>query len=143
MAPEVLAENVMYTTASDIFSFGHLSLYTILQQFPVPTAPTSIDHNNPGVVVGHSEVQRRSQYIQQLSQLLGSATHPVVQVITQCIQNVPVQRPSARQVLHELEDEWMEIEGLHEQTKLELMVTTKFLTTQSSELEVVIDKYSC
>ncbi len=68
MPPEALAGNPQYNAAIDMFSFGHLTLFTIVQAFPYPTRP---DPNNPGMVIGLTEVQRRSEQMEQLARHLG------------------------------------------------------------------------
>ncbi len=103
MPPEALDERPRYCTAIDLFSFGHLSLFSIVQDFPFPTAPTCVDPSNPGIVLARTEVQRRSRQMEQLSQQLGGERHSLVQMVTQCLHNDPRQRPSARQVLSQLE----------------------------------------
>ncbi len=103
MPPEVLEEHPQCNATIDVFSFGHLALYTLVQSFPYPTAPTHTDPNNPGMIVGVTEVQRRSRQMEQLVRQLGGQGHPLVQLVTQCLHNDPRQRPSARQVLSQLE----------------------------------------
>ncbi len=122
MPPEVLEENPAYNTPMDMFSFGHLALYTVVQDFPYPTAPNRIDPNNPGMLVARSEIQRRSKQIKQLSQQLGGERHPLVQLVTLCLHNDPRQRPSARQVLTQLEGTRAQIEDRYQDmSKLELI----------------------
>ncbi len=122
MPPEVFELNPKYNTAIDIFSFGHLTLYTLVQDFPYPTAPTCMDPNHPGVLVARSEVQRRSEQMEQLSRQLGGGRHPLVQLVTQCLHNDPRQRPSARQVLSQLEGMRAHIEDPYQDmSKLELI----------------------
>ncbi len=120
MPPEFnLEEN---NTAIDVFSFGHLVLYTIVQDFPYPSPAVVMDPDNPGVLVARSEVQRRSRQMEQLSQQLGGETHSLVQLVTQCLHNDPRQRPSARQVLSQLEKIRAQIEDPYEGlSKLELI----------------------
>ncbi len=103
MPPEALGRNAKYNAAIDMFSFGHLALYTLVQDFPISTAPTVMDPDNPGVIVACSEVQRRSEQMEQLICQLGGQRHPLVQLVTQCLHNDPRQRPSARQALSQLE----------------------------------------
>ncbi len=51
MPPEALAENPTYNAAIDMFSFGHLALYTIVQDFPYPSPAVVMDPDNPGALV--------------------------------------------------------------------------------------------
>ncbi len=122
MPPEVLEEHPQCNATIDVFSFGHLALYTLVQTFPFPTAPTRTDPNNPGMIVGVTEVQRRSRQMEQLVRQLGGQGHPLVQLVTQCLHNDPRQRPSARQVLSQLERMRTQIEDPYEgMSKLELI----------------------
>ncbi len=122
MPPEALGKNAKYNAAIDMFSFGHLALYTLVQDFPIPTAPTIVDTDNPGLIVACSEVQRRSEQMEQLIRQLGGQRHPLVQLVTQCLHNDPRQRPSARQVLSQLERVRAQIQDPYEgMSKLELI----------------------
>ncbi len=122
MPPEALGKNAKYNATIDMFSFGHLTLYTLVQDFPYPTAPTRPDPSNPGMVIGLTEVQRRSEQMEQLSRQLGGGRHPLVQLVTQCLHNDPRQRPSARQVLSQLEGMRAQIEDPYQHmSKLELI----------------------
>ena len=74
-----------------------------LQVFPGTLLPPNYpDPDNPGRLVGRSEVERRTDYIQPLCEQLGEQ-HPLVQLVCQCLHNVPAQRPSAEELLQQLE----------------------------------------
>ncbi len=119
MPPEALGKNSQYNAAIDMFSFGHLALYTLVQDFPIPTAPTIRDPDNPGMIVACSEVQRRSEQMEQVVRRLGGQRRPLVQLVTQCLHNDPRQRPSARQVLERMRAQIQDpYEGM---SKLELI----------------------
>ena len=121
MPQEAFEENPKYSTTIDMFSFGHLSLFTVIQVFPLPVASNFMDPNNPGVIVARSEIQRRMRHIQQMSKQLGGR-HPLVQLVMQCLQNDPRQRPSASQALHQLGQMRAQIEDPYEHmTKLEMI----------------------
>ena len=123
MPPEFHEWCVGCETSFDIFSFGQLVLYIIVQEFPIPTALTYEDSNKPGVILGHSEVQRRIQHIEKFCRLIGGMAQSLVCVIVQCLQNDPRQRPSAKQVLHQLQYEWIRVDDTFEEmAKVELMV---------------------
>ena len=135
MPPEALEESPRYSTTFDMFSFGHLSLYTIIQEFPAPTAPTFMDPNNPGMVIGRTEIQRRERFIQSMFQQLGRR-HPLAQLVMQCLHNDPRQRPSARQVLHQLEQLRAQITDRYEHmSKLEMIHALREKETRIQELE--------
>ncbi len=64
-------------------------------------------------------MERRRDYIAQLHQQLGQ-DHPLVQLIKRCLGNDPAHRPSAEEVLQQLEQ--VEIEDPYQHlTKLEMI----------------------
>jgi len=79
--------------------------------FPGDLLPSTYPHaDNPERIIGRSEVERRSDYIQLLHGQLGEH-HPLVQLVHQCLQNAPARRPSAEEVLRQLEAVRAQIEG--------------------------------
>ncbi len=104
----------------DVFSFGQLSLYTLVHEYPAPTAPTFVDPNS---VVARTESQRRAHYIQKLPGMLVGTSEAVMHLIQQCLQNDPVRCPSTQQIVHQLKEEWaVPNDPYEEMTKLELVV---------------------
>ena len=74
-----------------------------MQVFPGNLLPPNYpDPDNLGRLVGQSEVERRTDYIKLLHEQLGEQ-HPLVQLICQCLHNTPAQRPSAEELLQQLE----------------------------------------
>ena len=110
MPPEAIApsesdeQKSNYDFSIDVFSFGVVTIFTIGETFPSdPLAPT-YTNKETGLLVAHTELQRRSKYMQNvntqlraLGQLHGD--HPLIQLIQQCLQNVPAKRPGIREVL--------------------------------------------
>ena len=87
---------------------------TFLQVFPgTLLSPTYPDPDNPGRLLGHSELERRTNYIQLLKCHLREQ-HPLFQLVCQCLQNVPAQRPSAEELLEWLEAVKLLVEGAYE-----------------------------
>ncbi len=122
LPPEAQGVTPTYTVAVDVFSFGQLSLYTLVQEFPTPTALTYVDPSNPGVVVARTESQRRAHYIQKLP----GTSEAVVCLIEHCLENDPVQRPSTQQIVHQLKEEWVVPKDPYMvMTKLELVVSVR------------------
>jgi serine/threonine protein kinase len=115
MPPEAFApastksENSKYDSSIDVFSFGIVSIFTIGENFPCdPLEPTYIDQES-GLLKARTELQRRCEYMQSVYNTLGfrgqsREGHPLVQLITQCLHNVPDMRPSIIEVLHLLEE---------------------------------------
>jgi len=74
-----------------------------LQEFPGSLLPsTYADPENPDHLLARSELERRRDYIQPLHWQLGEQ-HPLVQMIHECLHNNPAQRPSAKELLQQLE----------------------------------------
>ncbi len=126
MPPEALEEDPKYNATIDMFAFGHLTLYTVVEDLPIPTAPTRPDPDNPGMVIGLTEIQRRNRHMKKLVQKLGGEKHPLVELVTQCLHNDPKQRPSAGQVLSQLEEMRAKIEDPSaNMSKLEMIQVLK------------------
>ncbi len=126
LPPEAQDVTPTYTVAVDVFSFGQLSLYSLVQEFPNPSAATYVDPNNPGVIVARTESQRRAHYIQKLPGMLVGTSEAVVRLIEQCLENDPGQRPWTQQIVRQLTEEWVVPNDPYmEMTKLELVVGTR------------------
>ena len=79
--------------------------------FPGSLLPPNFpDPDNPDRLIGRSEVERRREYIQQLHEQLPER-HPLVQLVHQCLHNNPTRRPSAEELLQQLEAVRAQIEG--------------------------------
>ena len=79
--------------------------------FPGSLLPPNFpDPDNPDHLIGRSEVERRREYIQQLHVQLPEQ-HPLVQLVHQCLHNTPARRPSAEELLQQLEAVRDQIEG--------------------------------
>lgn len=88
MPPEACRESAFYDSSLDIFSFGHLALYAIIQVFPDKLLP----HNEPDpityVLTPNSEVARRGKYMEMLHSKIGK-THSLSSMIEECLHDVP------------------------------------------------------
>ena len=100
MPPEAVEEHSRYGTPIDIFSYGVVALFTMSGKFPTPKSATYVDPVTH-CVIGRSEVDRRYSYFELLYQNL-SENHPIVELVRQCLHNVPSVRPSASQVVRTL-----------------------------------------
>ena len=79
------------------------------------------DPKNPRHRLARTEVQRRDEYIRLLHQQLGEQ-HPLVLLVKQCLDDEPSERPSAQELLQQLEDMKGQIEDPYQHlTKLEAM----------------------
>ena len=97
MPPEAL-EGGKYDGKLDVFSFGHLAIYVILQCRPHPLLGP-IYKDRAGKLTPRTEVQRRQDYLNQVKSMLeGGESHPLYQLIIRCLQMEPYMRPSSEDV---------------------------------------------
>ena len=97
MPPETIGGSVHYGTSLDVFSFGQLSLFTVIQSPVHPLLPPSY-HDSTGKVQVRLEVERRKEFIRKAEKLL-SENHSLLDLITQCLSNLPRDRPSAAELV--------------------------------------------
>ena len=101
MAPEAQGGGSKYDTSLDVFSFGHLSLFTITE---APVRPLPATYCDPqGDLHGRSEVKRREHFVVKVDQML-SEKRPLAVLIKQCLHNNPAQRPHTEQLLARLQE---------------------------------------
>ena len=104
MPPEALDPHTTYCDRLDIFSFGHLMLYTLLREFPKDLLPATYIDAETQEVVARSEVERRSKYMEALDVKLPELNHHMYQLTRQCLQNDPTKRPDATALLSKLQE---------------------------------------
>ena len=98
------AEKSKYDASIDVFSFGVVVIFTIGEIFPYDLlAPTYFDESK-GMVIGRTELQRRSEYMKNINTQLRTCgqlrgNHPLIQLIQQCLHNSASKRPNIREVL--------------------------------------------
>ena len=92
MPPEAQGESSTYNTSLDVFSFGHLSLFTITQT-PIHTLPPPSYVDSTGEYYHRSEVERREKFFKVAAEKVLSESHPLLELIRQCLNNKPSQRP--------------------------------------------------
>jgi serine/threonine protein kinase len=100
MPPEAHGEKVTYGPSLDVFSFGHLALFTITQTLVRPLPPTYYD-TSTGEIHGRSEVKRRANFDE--AEQLSSVNSSIVKLIKQCLHNFPAQRPHTGELLTKLQ----------------------------------------
>ena len=100
MAPEAMTGHAQYDIKIDIFAFGHLMLFAILQT-QVPLLPPTYP-DEQGSLHPRSEVKRRQKSIDKASESLGKC-HPLVVMLKRCLHNLPGQRPSASEILTKIQ----------------------------------------
>ena len=102
MPPEAMQPQPKYDSAIDMFSYGHLALYTLIQEFPGYLLPaTFTTDGDPRNSLARSEVERREKYMNLLHLMLAKE-HQLTQIVTKCLSYAASDRPCALDVLEEL-----------------------------------------
>ena len=92
MPPEALEGNE-YDDKLDVFSFGHLSIYAIIQHRPHPLLRPKYKGR------ALSEVERRQKYIDEMKDKLKKDDHPFLDIVKDCLDDEPEQRPAIKDIL--------------------------------------------
>jgi len=100
MPPEAMTGHAQYDTKIDIFAFGHLILFAILQ-IQIPLLPATYSDKR-GSLHPRSEVKRRQKPIDKASESLGKH-HCLVVLLKRCLHNLPGQRPCASEILAKIQ----------------------------------------
>ena len=97
-------------------------------------------------------MERRTDYIQPLCEQLGEE-HPLLQLVCQCLHNIPACRPSAEELLHQLEAVRPQIERAYgsgqqvkvEMAKLQVAMTSvlRMRETEVGEKDNEIEQLQC
>ena len=98
------------------------------------------DPENPGRRLGRTEVQRRDEYIELLHQQLGDQ-HPLVLLVKQCLDDEPLERPSAQELLQQLDGMRAQIrDPYHHLTRLDAikMLMKKNMKNQGLRTQVEV-----
>ena len=122
MPPEAVEEEgaAKYNTAIDMFSFGNVALFTLTQVFMKNIKPATFHDPTTRKLVARSEIERREEYIQLMYRDLGQQ-HPLVQMTLNCLEYLPRDRPTAVEVLAQLETCVNEVPQNCNMSKLELI----------------------
>ena len=95
MPPEAFGASAEYDSSLDVFSFGHLALFIVIQESPTALLPYA---NGKQL---RQELERRQKYLSKAEQLLGK-DHLFLKIITNCLQNEPQSRPTSSNTLEVL-----------------------------------------
>ena len=101
MPPEAQGGKIQYGPSLDVFSFGHLSLFTVTQTPIFPLLLPSYTDVNTHELCARSEVKRREAFVRSAEQLV-SENPSLVGVIKQCLHNNPAQRPRTGELVTKL-----------------------------------------
>ena len=115
MPPEATApatsdrEKSKYDSSIDIFSLGVVTIFTVGETFPCDPLAATYLYEDSGLVMGRSELQRRSEYMTCVQDKLRAcgqlcADQPFIRLIQQCLHNGPHKRPSIHEVQGLLEE---------------------------------------
>lgn len=97
MAPEALLDNPNYDSKMDCFAVGVLIIHALSGQWPFPTAPTVFNAETSSLVAV-SEYNRRAKYIESIL-----PNNPLLELSEKCLNNNPVARPTACDIVNELD----------------------------------------
>ena len=98
-----------YDASIDVFSLGVVTIFTVGGVFPCdPLEHNYYDEKN-GMLLGRTELQRRSEYMRYVNEQLHvcgqlRGDHPIIRLIQQCLHNLPAKRPGIHEVLNLLEE---------------------------------------
>ena len=88
MPPEAWMDNPTYTASLDVFSFGVVTLHTLMHAWPKPLARFK------SAMEVRSEVERRKALLDKIS------GNPLKPLVVSCLSQEPGDRPNIRDVLH-------------------------------------------
>ena len=94
MPPEACRRNAVYTLKLDMFSFGHLSLHIILEEYP---EVYEVDLTPKMLQEGSVQVMKRQTSLSKIG-----TQHCLYQSIVKCLMDNPRKRPTAHQMNNEL-----------------------------------------
>ena len=104
MPPEAFEPKPKYGPSLDIFSFGHLALFTAIRIFPKDLLTRTYIDQETNEVMTRTELKRRAEYIHILHTTFEEQKHPLIMLIKECLEDVASKRPTAKQVLDRLEE---------------------------------------
>ena len=119
MPPEAFEEGCKYTVKLDIFSFGHLALVTAIQENVHPLlSHTYMKKNERGKKqrFPRTEENRRRKYVDKLFEIVGPVGHPLTDLILRCFLNQADMRPTAEELLTDLDRMCMSSESKNAST---------------------------
>ena len=108
-APEAICMNeyTAYDESIDVFSFGHLSIFTFIEEFPCNILQAKVSAGD-GQYLARTEVERRQEYLRKLQKQIQddlgeeSVTH-VCGFVRTCLDDQPNQRPPTNEIIAFLE----------------------------------------
>ena len=89
MPPEALKRVPVYDTKLDDFSFGVVALYVANQEFPMPEENVTLE----AFQKQETQIDKRRECVNRVGK-----SHPLHELITSCLQDVPDKRPTTSQI---------------------------------------------
>lgn len=124
LPPEAMKDDFRYEKTIDIFSLGVVAIFTLTQQFPEKVLP-QVHRDQQGRRVVLTELERRRDYMQPIYHQFRK-DQPLFQVIEQCLERFPHQRPKIQRVMRLLEQARTEIDDVEcHMDRLELVKAAK------------------
>ena len=119
MPPEALEDTSKYNASIDIFSLGVLIIFVLAETFPDnPKAPNYTDEVKG--LLARTELQRRENYTEKLYREF-TKTHPLIQLMESCLENMPKRRPTIDGVQQILGQAAALVQGEAQLHKLQLL----------------------
>ena len=101
MPPNTIGGGAISDPSLDVFFFGHLALFTLLQTLLRPLLPPTYT-DSTGKIQDRSEVEKCGEFVKKAGSIpLG---RPLLDLITQCLQNEPSQRPKSGELVPRLQE---------------------------------------
>ena len=129
MPPEALLAKPTYTSKIDSYSYGVMMIHVLCGRWPFPADAFRPDPQNPDGLVPVSEIDRRADYLQDIS-----PTHPLRGLIRQCLSNFPNRRPEASEILRQITDV-MSRASLTHQSKMEMQTRINSMEVRINFME--------
>lgn len=134
MPPEALMDNAKYTNKLDVFSFGCVTIYSVVKEVPIPTEGFRLlDSHDQPVYQRVDEVTRREKYLQKMDHV-----NFLRDLAIECLANSADKRPEASDIAGRLK---VAIDDMKEDNDL-LFENKQQLAQSVTELRQQIDQNS-
>ncbi len=126
MPPETLVDDPHYDASVDVFSFGALMVEMFTAKLPLPEIARA--RKDPaGILIVISEVERRQNLLNKIGD-----KHPLMDLITSCLNNNPDRRPKVFEFVNRLKGMVLQY---HSGNKLDMLKEIDTLQAREIELE--------
>ena len=129
MPPEALLAKPTYTSKIDSYSYGVMMIHVLCGRWPFPADAFRPDPQNPDGLVPVSEIDRRADYLQDIS-----PAHPLRGLIRQCLSNFPNRRPEVSEILRQITDIMSRASLIH-QSKMEMQTRINSMEARINSME--------